>query len=200
MKTMTKMMIAATFAVSGLAAGTAANAAIVINITQVGADVRADASGTADTTGAAPIGLPISGAPFINGSRAAVRVGSGAYYNYAVSGPTVFGSNFQVTATTASGSLIAVNGMNQTVQLLAAYTSNSFISGTATFANQTLASLGLTLGSYVYRLPNDTLTVNIGPVAAAVPETATWAMMIAGFGMMGAAMRTRRRSTKVSFA
>lgn len=34
---------------------------------------------------------------------------------------------------------------------------------------------------------------------AAVPETATWAMMIAGFGMMGAAMRARRRSTKVSF-
>ena len=37
-------------------------------------------------------------------------------------------------------------------------------------------------------------------VSAAVPETATWGMMIAGFGMMGAALRTRRRSTKVSFA
>ena len=36
--------------------------------------------------------------------------------------------------------------------------------------------------------------------AGAVPETATWGMMIAGFGMMGAALRTRRRSTKVSFA
>ena len=41
---------------------------------------------------------------------------------------------------------------------------------------------------------------NIGTVAGAVPETATWSMMIAGFGMMGAALRTRRRSTKVSFA
>ena len=36
--------------------------------------------------------------------------------------------------------------------------------------------------------------------ATAVPETTTWGMMIAGFGMMGAAMRTRRRSTKVTFA
>ena len=36
--------------------------------------------------------------------------------------------------------------------------------------------------------------------SAPVPEAATWGMMIAGFGMMGAAMRTRRRSTKVSFA
>jgi hypothetical protein len=40
----------------------------------------------------------------------------------------------------------------------------------------------------------------IGNQVAPVPEPATWGMMIAGFGMMGAAMRTRRRSTKVSFA
>jgi hypothetical protein len=36
-------------------------------------------------------------------------------------------------------------------------------------------------------------------VAGAVPEPATWAMMIGGFGMVGGAMR-RRRSVKVSFA
>ena len=35
---------------------------------------------------------------------------------------------------------------------------------------------------------------------AAVPEPATWAMMIGGFGMMGGAMRYRRRKTSVSFA
>ena len=34
---------------------------------------------------------------------------------------------------------------------------------------------------------------------ASVPEPATWAMMICGFGMMGGAMRSRRR-TSVSFA
>jgi hypothetical protein len=34
----------------------------------------------------------------------------------------------------------------------------------------------------------------------AVPEPATWAMMIGGFGMVGGAMRRRRVSTKVSFA
>ncbi|WP_010160532.1 MULTISPECIES: PEP-CTERM domain protein [unclassified Sphingomonas] len=37
-------------------------------------------------------------------------------------------------------------------------------------------------------------------VAAAVPEAATWAMMIAGFGMTGAAMRTRRRNTRMTLA
>ena len=35
---------------------------------------------------------------------------------------------------------------------------------------------------------------------AAVPEPATWAMMLVGFGMMGAAMRYRRRSMTTLFA
>lgn len=39
---------------------------------------------------------------------------------------------------------------------------------------------------------------NIGNIAA-VPEPATWAMMIAGFGMIGFAMRSRRRTTTVVF-
>jgi hypothetical protein len=33
-----------------------------------------------------------------------------------------------------------------------------------------------------------------------VPEPATWAMMLVGFGMIGAASRYRRRSTKVTYA
>ncbi len=41
----------------------------------------------------------------------------------------------------------------------------------------------------------DNLTIN-----AAVPEPATWAMMLVGFGMMGATMRYRRRSTKAVYA
>ena len=36
--------------------------------------------------------------------------------------------------------------------------------------------------------------------AAAVPETATWGMMITGFGMIGGGLRSRRRSGKIRFA
>lgn len=40
-----------------------------------------------------------------------------------------------------------------------------------------------------------------GPVNGAVPEPATWAMMLMGFGLVGGAMRTRRRTTvKFKFA
>ncbi|HVF95013.1 MAG TPA: PEPxxWA-CTERM sorting domain-containing protein [Sphingomonas sp.] len=42
--------------------------------------------------------------------------------------------------------------------------------------------------------------VSVESIAAAVPEPATWAMMLLGFGMTGAAMRYRRRETKVAYA
>lgn len=41
---------------------------------------------------------------------------------------------------------------------------------------------------------------NTGASTTAVPEPATWAMMIGGFGAVGGAMRYRRRKTTVAFA
>lgn len=44
-------------------------------------------------------------------------------------------------------------------------------------------------------------TLSVPPAGAgAVPEPASWAMMITGFGMAGWAMRRRRGKTRVSFA
>ncbi len=43
-------------------------------------------------------------------------------------------------------------------------------------------------------------TITATTMAGAVPEPATWAMMIGGMGVVGGAMRRRRVSTKVSFA
>lgn len=41
---------------------------------------------------------------------------------------------------------------------------------------------------------------NVGILAGAVPEPATWALMILGFGAVGGAMRRRRLTAKVRFA
>jgi len=38
------------------------------------------------------------------------------------------------------------------------------------------------------------------PVVAPVPEPATWGLMLLGFGMVGAGLRSRRRSTTVTYA
>jgi hypothetical protein len=44
-----------------------------------------------------------------------------------------------------------------------------------------------------------TLTLREGDVGGVVPEPATWAMMLLGFAMMGAAMRYTRRETRVGY-
>lgn len=58
-------------------------------------------------------------------------------------------------------------------------------------------------GTHTYRMLSAVNPVNnqrqVFLAAAGVPEPATWAMLIAGFGMVGGTMRTRRR-TKLSFA
>lgn len=46
---------------------------------------------------------------------------------------------------------------------------------------------------------NFTATLTYDTASAAVPEPATWAMMVAGFGLVGFAMR-RRETARVSFA
>jgi hypothetical protein len=75
------------------------------------------------------------------------------------------------------------------------------------------ASSSFSHGSYVLTSGNYVLTaaVTLSPYgggggavelisSGAVPEPATWAMMIGGMGVVGGAMRRRRVSTKVSFA
>lgn len=54
-------------------------------------------------------------------------------------------------------------------------------------------------GVYDYDFDPGTLRVTITQaVQAAVPEPATWAMMLGGFGLMGAVMRQRKQAT-ISF-
>ncbi len=48
--------------------------------------------------------------------------------------------------------------------------------------------------------PAKDLIVDRAYLIAAVPEPATWAMMLLGFGMVGAAARYRRRSANVTYA
>ena len=65
---------------------------------------------------------------------------------------------------------------------------NSAINGSVV-ANNLRANAGVNLGTYGGG--------NIG-LAGAVPEPATWAMLIAGFGLVGAAARRRRRRETVA--
>ncbi len=62
-----------------------------------------------------------------------------------------------------------------------------------------------TAGTYQFSFssgafPAKDLIVDRAYLIAAVPEPTTWAMMLVGFGMVGAASRYRRRSANVRFA
>lgn len=63
------------------------------------------------------------------------------------------------------------------------------------------ASLGIIMTSASFvRYGSPTLTINFDPLSA-VPEPATWAFMLFGFGAIGGAMRRQRKAkVKVSYA
>ncbi|MEP3225720.1 MAG: PEPxxWA-CTERM sorting domain-containing protein [Parasphingorhabdus sp.] len=57
------------------------------------------------------------------------------------------------------------------------------------------------VGIKSFTLSGDFLIIQAGGLAAAVPEPATWAFMIFGFGAIGGALRrTRKANVKVSYA
>ncbi len=81
-----------------------------------------------------------------------------------------------------------------------------FNSPTASYFGQqlfsgTLGAPTLLTGNFTL-FSNNSLSTALGTlsVTSAVPEPATWAMMLVGFGMVGATARYRRRATKVAYA
>ncbi len=54
-------------------------------------------------------------------------------------------------------------------------------------------------GDAIIQAPRTYLTFSITDAAAAVPEPASWALIITGFGMVGAGMRFRQRRTAARY-
>lgn len=188
-------------ATAGLAlVAPAAHAAVTINITQVGGNVVAQTSGSLNTTGLvfAQQGT-ISSSGMIRGSAFFFTGTIGTVVNAynGLTGPQ-FGSTLMSGTGLSSGDGFGFHLGNGRVFLPTNYVSGAALSAMTTYEFKTLSNLGLTLGSYVYAIGSDSITLNIGQAVAPVPEASTWAMMVLGFGVLGAGMR--RRSTKVSFA
>ncbi len=112
---------------------------------------------------------------------------------------------------TANDSLnVSVNGGPKTLFTGVPYNPSGFNGGywsdnwvaksynfTATSGTETVQfdTINVPTGAYEVGLDN----VSLEAVSGAVPEPASWALMLTGFGLAGVAMR-RRRSTKVQFA
>jgi hypothetical protein len=167
---------------------TTANAAYFIQASEIGGNVVFTGSGSLNLAALTPSSLI---AP--NGNPDATRLFAG------ILPPGNFGSGEFTGLTTTTGAQIGVLGTSLRAPL--GYISGAYLgTSTATFESSTFSSLGLAAGNYVWNwgqgASSDTLTLQIGDVSA-VPEPATWGMMLLGFGLIGGALRAQRRQTTI---
>ncbi|MFT5205661.1 MAG: MYXO-CTERM domain-containing protein [Phycisphaerales bacterium] len=169
-----------------------ANAAIVINLNEVGGNIEMDFSGTMDLdalhgmfgTFAAYNGLISNlGVLATSGSVDAYNIDP-SYSQWTAYGTD--GSFFSWSSTT--GDAFALYS-NPALGLYAGYQSGDYTSGTATLLGQSLASAGMITGTYVTSLTGvsgatDSVIVNVGTV----PAPGALALL----GLAGLATRRRR--------
>ena len=154
-----------------------AHAAFTLTLQQVGNDVTLTGSGTINLSALEFAGnasaqasirpelAVIYGGP-TNGATTDEYVGGG------FSGPASFGNGGFRLASSGSGGTVGVLGAYGYLLVPAGYISGTPVTESATFANQSFASLGFTPGTYTYTWGSgataDSLTVS------GVPEPATW--------------------------
>ncbi|PLW70615.1 hypothetical protein C0039_00325 [Pseudohalioglobus lutimaris] len=148
------------------------NAAVTINIQESGGDVVATSSGSLDIStlgvpGSAPaLSSIIAGSSWNPSFQSIVLVsGGGARDTYTIdSGATTFSTGSLFVGGTNSGSAVGIDSLSSgtnTLIVASGYTSGTPISGSSTFAGQTILSMGLIPGSYTFTWATDSVTINI---------------------------------------
>lgn len=201
--------------IASFTAATQASATVTVTIRESGNDVVESAMGSLDVSSFTnQIGL-IGTQSYINSGIANLIMGPDSYnsnntddwanyyfapYYSEIVGPASFGTSLtSFIPTSRSGDAfgtVRILGPGLDYRILIAphgYVSGTQIASQAVFANRTFAAMGLTPGTYTYSWPSDSIRIEIGNLNAAVPEPASWAMMLVGFGFAGAMLRRRRR-------
>jgi hypothetical protein len=184
----------------GVAAGliAPARAAYIIDITQSGSNVIAAGSGSIDTAALTETGHG-STTLGVSAVQAFISVGT-TQCNFwdGFNGPTSFGTGTLVEANSGTGSFAGIEG-RASFELLTPenYVSETVMSGTSIFDQETLAGMGLTQGTYVWTWGSgataDSFTVQIGP--STVPEPSSAALMLFPAFALIAGGHIRRKAT-----
>lgn len=195
-----RTVFAAVAIAAGLAISAPAQAAYVIDAVESSPGVVTfTGSGSFDLIGLSFVG----NGGGINGmwpAEGLVAVGAGLGHPIGdvyqgVIGPSAFGtaSLFGPVQGNTVGPFIMLVSATGRLEVPTGYVSGTPLAVSQNTYTGTFASRGLTVGTYVWRLGQspdaDTFTLNIG---GGVPEPSTWAMLILGAGMSGAAIRRRR--------
>jgi hypothetical protein len=186
-------------AIAGLLLGAMAHqarATFTINIFQNGSDVDAVGSGSFNLSALTLGGTDEFSQAAIDGASGVAELGTGGFDQYSgFTGPSSFGSPDIIgLSSAAAGPYAGVNDHPRELELPTGYTSGTFFSDSATYSNQTLATLDLTPGVYDYTWGSgptaDSLVVDIG--AAPVPEPVSASLVAVG----GLLMLRRRRVSR----
>jgi hypothetical protein len=189
--------MAAATAMVVLAAGLA-NASVVIDITQAGANVDVTATGSLDLTGATFDHAQLYSTGIIpGGSNWYIALGTTPgmdwYQLTSVSLPFGTSGNF-FTSSSTSGDAFSIWGFGGGTPLVGVstgYTSGTPISADMVISGETIASMTLIPGTYTFTIPSDTITLVIA--GNTVPEPSTWTMMLNGIAALGFAGYRRLR-------
>jgi hypothetical protein len=128
-----------------------ADASVVIDVTQVGADVVAAGSGAFDLTDLT-MGSGLSmGSGLAAPALGVLLLGTDALFDayFQTSGPSSFGSGSGTFGSSALGDGFGL-GIFHSLFVPQGYVSGTELSGSTTFDGQTIASLGFDPGTYVY--------------------------------------------------
>lgn len=173
-----------------------AQAAFTLTIAEVGDDVTITGSGSLDLDDLSAFASSASDGIYINPASGIVSAGTDGFdatLYLGVTGPASLGpGSSNVFAELFSGDYFIVGGSFGAIGVNSNYISGTFFTNSATFENQSLSTLGLTPGTYVYTWGTgenaDSVTVNVN----AVPEPASTALLAIGGCALLLGMRKRR--------